>query len=366
MHRRYGLVLMVTHACNLRCDYCYVGRKFPSVMPAEVGLRAIDRAVASLEQGGTLELGFFGGEPLLEPDLIEQFLDHAAARLAGGRGTLAAGLTTNGSISTSRAWRLMMRDDLALAVSHDGLPQVHDAHRPFADGQGSSESVLKTVRALADSGKAFRIVMVVRPDNVESLPAGIEFLIRLGVRRFDPSLDLWTRWTAADLQRLDAAVARCADLWRDRLPDVALSWLDEKAARLMRVPMSLTARCGFGCGEIAVAPSGWLYPCERVIGEDLPDNPLRLSGHALEGPGFLEYRPYPCRAADACRECEIALLCDTTCRCSNFIRTGDVRRPDGLLCRLNRACVRETARTLGAMIPSAAEASRQEGCHGRA
>ena len=63
---RFHLVLMTTHACNLRCDYCYTGRKFRRAMPLEIGLAAIRRAARSLCPGGTLELGFFGGEPLLE------------------------------------------------------------------------------------------------------------------------------------------------------------------------------------------------------------------------------------------------------------------------------------------------------------
>jgi sulfatase maturation enzyme AslB (radical SAM superfamily) len=62
----FHLVLMVTHQCNLRCDYCYTGRKSARSMSRRVGRVAIDRANHSLAPGGTLELGFFGGEPLLE------------------------------------------------------------------------------------------------------------------------------------------------------------------------------------------------------------------------------------------------------------------------------------------------------------
>ena len=63
MYDGFGLVLMVTHACNLRCSYCYTGDKFNRKMPPLVGQRAISRALASTRAGGTLELGFFGGEP---------------------------------------------------------------------------------------------------------------------------------------------------------------------------------------------------------------------------------------------------------------------------------------------------------------
>jgi sulfatase maturation enzyme AslB (radical SAM superfamily) len=57
MYSRFGLVLMVTHACNLKCEYCYTGVKIHRVMGESVGRKAIDRAIASLEAGATLELG---------------------------------------------------------------------------------------------------------------------------------------------------------------------------------------------------------------------------------------------------------------------------------------------------------------------
>ena len=74
MYTRFGLTLMVTHACNLRCTYCYGGEKFNRSLPVSLGIRAIDRAIASIQDGGLLELGFFGGEPLLEASLIHRVI----------------------------------------------------------------------------------------------------------------------------------------------------------------------------------------------------------------------------------------------------------------------------------------------------
>ena len=77
MYAQFGLVLMVTHACNLRCTYCYTREKFNKTMPEATGRRAIERAVASMSPGGKLELSFFGGEPLLEAELIGRLIDFA-------------------------------------------------------------------------------------------------------------------------------------------------------------------------------------------------------------------------------------------------------------------------------------------------
>jgi len=349
VYRCFSLVLMVGHACNLRCSYCYTGRKFSRSMPEEAGWRAIDRALASLEPGGTLHLGFFGGEPLMEAPLVHSLLDYARRGAHAADVALRPGLTTNGAVEGAAAWSLLTRPDLDVAVSCDGLPEVHDRHRRFPGGGGTSGVVLATLRRLLEAGRDFSVVMVVRPDTVDLLPEGIALLRALGVRYVEPSLDLWTSWSGADARRLEAAIERAADVWGDGLPGFGVSWFDEKAALLARVPIEETARCGFGDGELAVAPSGNLYPCERLISEDADDNPMRLPGHALEGDDFVGHEPPAGRCAGACAECRIQSLCNTTCRCSNYVRTGHCGRPDSLLCALNRACTRETARVLGSL-----------------
>ena len=134
-------------------------------------------------------------------------------------------------------------------------------------------------------------------------------------------------------------------MWATQLPYMSVTWFDEKAAYLTRAAVSDCAHCGFGAGEIAVAPSGNLYPCERLIGEDAPGQLLRLPGHVLEGDDFC-FPPAASRAEEACLRCAVRSHCNTTCRCSNYVRTGDVRRPDALLCLLEKACLRETARAL--------------------
>ncbi len=345
---RFGLTLMVNHACNLRCGYCYTGEKLRRPMPASVARAAIDRAVRSLSSRGVLELAFFGGEPLVEADLILELIDYAAQQAAMSDIRLEINLTTNGTLQHAAAWQVMMLPTLRLAISHDGLPQVHDRHRFTVEGHGTSDVVTRTMRRLLAAGKQFQAVMVVGPDQVATMPAGIAHLYELGVRQFEPSLDLWAKWTRADGQRLKAAIRQCAEFWISHLPEIGISWLDEKAASLANVPRSASARCEFGHGEIAVAPSGRLYPCERLIGADLGDHPHRLPGNAQDGDNFLSVPQPRGKSAAECSSCAIQTSCSTSCRCSNFVRTGDAGRPDGLLCLFDQACYQETARVLQA------------------
>ena len=365
MYDRFGLVLMVTHDCNLRCSYCYMGAKSCRTMAGPIGEAAVDRAVRSIHPEGTLELFFFGGEPLLEAKLIGELIEHARRATQRANVSLQLSITTNGTLDTPEAWRLMSLPGLQLGVSHDGLPQVHDRHRRTRGGCGSSTRVLRTIRRLLDSGRHVEVVTVVRPDTVALLPEGIAWLRDQGVRRVLPALDLWAHWSRSDAKQLEHSLARCADLWYAGLPDHSISWFDDKAAQLANPAINAAARCGFGDGEIAVAPSGNLYPCERLIGEDSDDNPMRLPGHALAGSDFCRRSAEP-PVARACSSCAIQPQCNTTCRCANYVRSGDPNRPDGLLCLLDKVCHRETVRVLQQLqVISTGSQRAKDNCHER-
>ena len=346
-YMRFGLTLMVNHACNLRCAYCYTGAKFSSPMPSQIAIASINRGFASLAPGGLLNLSFFGGEPLLESVRILDWMAHSREQAKASGKRVAFNLTTNATITNRESWLVMTNDELDLTVSFDGNPEIHDRNRRDVFGRGSSAAVEHTLRQLLESGRKVRVNMVIRPETLEELPNGLIYLHDLGVRSVDLSLDLWTTWTAADGLRLEKAVAQAAQLWRDWLPEFGLNWFDGKVGDLASLPRTHEdTRCGFGDGEIAVAPSGRLYPCERLIGEDRPDHPLRLPGHALEGRDFLGSAVPPINDCAACSSCALNAACDTDCRCSNFVRTGDVNRPDGLLCLLNKATARAVQEVL--------------------
>ena len=365
----FALTLMVNHACNLRCTYCYTGAKFSFRLPFETGQTAIQRAFRSLIPRGTLTLGFFGGEPLMEAPRILKWMTYARqlARESDKRVNFA--LTTNGTVTHPQAWQVIVAEDLELAVSFDGSPSIHDRHRRDVHGKATSATIQETIRRLLEAAKDFRVVTVVRPDNLADLSNGIEFLHALGVHAVDLSLDLWTSWSSRDAQSLQTLVANLSKLWAQWLPHFSLSWFDAKLAELARLQKTTeTVRCGFGDGEIAVAPSGRLYPCERLIGEDRPGNPLCLPGNALEGDDFLDSQTSNFTRCSPCSQCALAFACDTFCRCSNFIRTGDTNRPDGLLCLFNKAVATAVADVLDNRSPipnspSPVERPTKENCY---
>jgi len=96
----------------------------------------------------------------------------------------------------------------------------------------------------------------------------------------------------------------------------------------------------------ADAPVGGPRPCGRLVRNNEGANPMRLPGNVLEGEDFLRSGTRACRPAKGCAACAVRSFCTATCPCSNYVRSGDPGRPDGLLCLLNRSCIRETARAM--------------------
>jgi uncharacterized protein len=165
------LVLFTTEDCNFRCVYCY-GKFPPGVMSPSIraGIRkTIDGRIANLSR---LDIGWFGGEPLLGWEVIEElapfFLERAAAHGVAYRSRI----TTNGYLLTPELARSMLNwRILDYQITLDGLPETHNKSRPLQDGGPTFERILENLSAMAQFPDAFSVRLRVNFDreNVESL-----------------------------------------------------------------------------------------------------------------------------------------------------------------------------------------------------
>ncbi len=343
----FTLTLVLTHACDLACTYCSAGPKDSRRLDERTGRRAIERAVASRREGGRLELGFFGGEPLLEWPLARRLLAFARERAP-----VDAALTTNGTHLDDRVARELVEDDVDVTLSIDGLSEVHDAERRFAGGRGSHAVAMAAFDRLAALGRKPRVLSVVRPRNVGRLAEGVRSLVDAGATVLQPSLDYHARWTLDDVGRLEDAVFALGQLYAERFPDLSIGWLDTKVALLGGL-LAAPIACGFGRGEVAVAPSGRIYPCERLVRDDRDTR--FVIGHVNESEDPFRDHAASCAPGDAsCGGCAARPLCSSACACANLARTATVDRPDGLVCALEQACLAAARRTLEAVALRAA------------
>lgn len=144
------MTLQVTQNCNLRCKYCvYSGSYSNRVhsnkrMSFETAKSAIDFLYAHSSMTTSIGIGFYGGEPLLEFDLLKKCVEYAKMKFIGK--DLSFTLTTNATLLTEEIMKFFVKNNFFVTISFDGPQVIQDKNRVMADGKsGSFETVMKNV-----------------------------------------------------------------------------------------------------------------------------------------------------------------------------------------------------------------------------
>lgn len=340
------LTLCLTHDCNLRCRYCYGGAKEARHMALSTGRRAIELALA--RTAGRLHLIFFGGEPLLRwAALVE--LTATARELAAAAGVeLRPSVTTNGTLLTAARARWLREQGAVVAVSCDGTRAAHDRNRVDRRGRGSHGRALAGLRRALEAGVRVRTVLVLDPSTVDALPDSVEHLAAAGADDVVVNVNWAAPWGDAETRRhreaaFEELARRYVDAYRRRRP-FWVSLIDDKIATHVRGGYGPGERCDFGRRDLVVAPSGALYPCDRLVGDDRAGAPGSLAvGHVETGVDARklgELVAAACTAPADCRGCAVLDRCRNRCGCANLAMTGSVGRPSPALCEHEQLAIR--------------------------
>lgn len=141
------LILQVTQNCNLRCDYCvYSGKYYTRThsnkrMSFEIAKKGIDYLIEHSQETWKLYLGFYGGEPLLESELIKKCIDYAGSHAVGKQ--IEYSITTNGTLLNDANVELLVKNNFRVTVSLDGPKEIHDISRRFANNDAGSFDIIK-------------------------------------------------------------------------------------------------------------------------------------------------------------------------------------------------------------------------------
>lgn len=268
------VALVLTHACNLACTYCYTGEKKRVRMAAATAERALALALTTArERGARLQVGFFGGEPLIERDTLLAIASRARAEAS----TLPAGLsmqvTTNGTLLDAELVESLGRLGVHVAISVDGTAAQHDALRPMAGGQSSHAEVVAGLGHLLDARERwpFDAIAVVDPRTVTAMADGVRELCDRGVDAITLNMNWggpWDEPSLAAFERGFEEVAAVFVAWLRRGRWVRIEPLASALHSLVDLGEVAPRECAAGRDRLAVAPSGRIYPCGRAVGED--------------------------------------------------------------------------------------------------
>ena len=151
--RMRQLTLQVTQQCNLRCEYCVYSGIYEhnrthsnKRMNLETAQKAVDFFLARNSELAEVVIGFYGGEPLLEFDLIKQCVEYAKSQVEGKK--INFNMTTNGTLLSGNLVDYLVENDFYLNISLDGSKEEHDVSRKFVNGEGSFDMIMNNIKRI--------------------------------------------------------------------------------------------------------------------------------------------------------------------------------------------------------------------------
>ena len=151
------ITLHVSNDCNLRCKYCYAGggnyKQKRGIMSLQTAKQFVDFCFQNFDAIGTIV--FFGGEPLLNMEVMEYVCDAFRRNYEERRIAFMPefGIITNGTILTDRVFNFIKNNLAFVTVSIDGLKEFNDANRVFINGKGSYKKISKFIHELTEKTK---------------------------------------------------------------------------------------------------------------------------------------------------------------------------------------------------------------------
>jgi uncharacterized protein len=287
----------------------------------------------------TADLSFFGGEPLLEKDLLWHGIRYAKqwCETLSPAPRLRFFVTSNGTLLDRAFLDRAATEGLVVSLSLDGYGEFHDRTRIDADGHGSFAVIEQHIPDILAVFPRIDVLMTSTPANIGTLAESVERLAERGFRVFHFGPNYEEPWAPEALAELRRQYERIADWYArafsrtDLLPTI--STFDTKIAAHACVQRELCSCCDKHEGEIAIAPSGNIYPCLRFVKEDT-DHELLL-GTLDQGLDVKKRARIMVQAGqewDDCRECGHLGRCWHYCSAVNFKVTSSFKRPPAALC----------------------------------
>ncbi len=300
-----ALCLHIAHDCNLACKYCfaeageYHGRR--ALMSFEVGKKALDFLIASSGKRRNLEVDFFGGEPLMNWQVVKDLVAYGREQEKLHDKHFRFTLTTNGVLLNDEVQEFVNREMDNVVLSLDGRKEINDKMRPFRNGKGSYDLIVPKFQKLAESRnqQKYYIRGTFTRNNLDFSNDVLHFA-GLGFEQISIEPVVGDDTDPYAIRREDLPVI--FDEY-DRLAKIMVEreregrgftffhfMIDLEGGPCVSKRLS---GCGSGTEYLAVTPWGDLYPCHQFVGQE-----EFLMGNVDEGITKPEI-------ADACRGCSV-------------------------------------------------------------
>ena len=324
-----ALCLHIAHDCNLACRYCfaeegeYHGRR--ALMSFEVGKKALDFLVANSGNRVNLEVDFFGGEPLMNWDVVKQLVEYGRSLEKSNNKKFRFTLTTNGILLNDEILEFVNKEMGNIVLSIDGRKEINDKMRPFRGGQGSYDIIVPKFQKVAESRDQMNYyVRGTFTHNNLDFSKDVLHLADLGFKQISVE--------PVVAQPTDDYAIREEDLpiLKEEYDKLAVEMIkrkkEGKAFNFFHFMIDLEggpcvskrlSGCGSGTEYLAVTPWGDLYPCHQFVGQE-----EFLMGNVDEGivkPEIAEeFRGCSVYSKESCKTCFARFYCSGGCMANSY------------------------------------------------
>ena len=332
--------LLLTQNCTLACTYCYIGKQNQSIT-SQVAEQIVDFIFAKTPSQGKIDIGYFGGEPLLEFDKLKFVTNLINSHPEAANHQIEYQIVSNGTIFSDEIAIYIKDMRMSLVISCDGPPEVQNIHRRFSDGRPSAEKVERTIIKAKSLIGAFMVNTVYTPQTLRYLPETVDYLYGLGVRNIFLNPDYSASWSAEDINAIPGVFEKIGEkyvqwYWQD---DPALvSFVDSKLSLLINDGCSNSDKCHMGTREFAITPDGKIFPCERLVFDGGENG--HCIGDIYSGVDYNKFSScsrFSKNVNQECLSCTLRKYCMNWCGCSNYFSTGYYDRVSPFTCANEKA-----------------------------
>ena len=342
-----AMCLNIAHDCNLRCKYCFAstgdfgkGRK---LMTFETGKKAIDFLLEKSLDRKNLELDFFGGEPLMNFDVVKQIVEYARSREAEYGKKFRFTITTNGVLLDDDKIDFINREMSNVVLSIDGRKEVNDYMRKRVDGSGCYDKIMPAFKKLVEKrgDKEYYVRGTFTKNNLD-FSNDVFDLYNIGFDQI--SVEPVACEASADYAITEKELPAIFKEY-ERLAERILD--NEKKGKkfnffhfmldLDQGPCAIKRLRGCGCGNdyVAITPDGDIYPCHQFVGIE----EFKM-GNIDEGTFDTNMKSYFSKThvytKPECKKCWAKFYCSGGCNANNYQYAGDVHNAHKLSCQLQK------------------------------
>ena len=342
-----ALCLHIAHDCNLACKYCfaeegeYHGRR--ALMSFEVGKKALDFLVANSGNRVNLEVDFFGGEPLMNWDVVKQLVAYGRSLEEPNNKKFRFTLTTNGVLLNDEVMEFVNKEMSNVVLSLDGRKEVNDRMRPFRTGKGSYDLIVPKFQKLAESRNQtnYYIRGTFTRNNLD-FSEDVKHFADLGFKQMSIEPVVGPEEDPYSIREQDLPQIM------EEYDKLALEYIDRykkgNGFNFFHFIIDLTqgpcvykrlSGCGSGTEYLAVTPWGDFYPCHQFVGnEDF------LMGNVDEGiikPEIVkEFGNCNVYSKEKCKNCFAKFYCSGGCAANSYNFHGTINDAYDIGCEMQR------------------------------